>query len=112
VCRKFKPFSSKAKVEDRENILERDFSTTSINQKWVTDITYIHTMKDGWCYLASVMDLHSKKIIGYSMDKNMDTALAINAAKNAYEIQKLSKPPVLHSDLGSNTQAEIFLNIY
>jgi len=41
----------------------------------VTDITYIHTIKDGWCYLASVMDLYSRKIIGYAMSKSIDTAL-------------------------------------
>ena len=41
--------------------LKRDFTTTSINEKWVVDITYIQTIKDGWCYLASVLDLHSKK---------------------------------------------------
>ena len=44
-----------------ENVLKRDFTTTYINEKWVGDITYIHTIKDGWCYLASVLDLHSKK---------------------------------------------------
>lgn len=47
----------------QENVLKRDFQATTINKKWVTDLTYIHTIKDGWCYLASVMDLYSKKII-------------------------------------------------
>jgi putative transposase len=61
----FRPTSSKSKVENRESILKMDFTTTNFNQKWVTDITYIHTLKDGWCYLASVMDLFSKKIVGY-----------------------------------------------
>ncbi|WP_423219599.1 DDE-type integrase/transposase/recombinase, partial [Fervidicella metallireducens] len=51
-------------------------------------MTYIHTLRDGWCYLASVMDLHSRKIIGYAFDKVMDTNLAIRAVKNAYEFQK------------------------
>jgi len=51
VCKKIRSFLSKVKVEDRENILKRDFLTTSINQKWVTDITYIHTIKDDWCIL-------------------------------------------------------------
>ena len=72
VCKKFRPYSSKNNVESRENIINRDFSTTGINQKWVTDITYIHTIKDGWCYLASVMDLNSRKIVGHSMSKNMN----------------------------------------
>lgn len=65
MCKRFRPFPSKVKVEDRENIFKRDFSTTSINQKWLTHITYIHTIRDVWCYLESVMDLHSKKTIGY-----------------------------------------------
>ena len=45
--------------DDKENILKRDFETETINQKWCTDITYIHVQKEGWTYLASVMDLCS-----------------------------------------------------
>lgn len=101
VCKKFRPFSSKNKVENRQNIINRDFSTTGINQKWVTDITYIHTIKDGWCYLASVMDLNSRKIVGYSMSKNIDTTLTIKALDNAYKLQKPAEGLILHSDLGS-----------
>ena len=89
VCKKFRPFSSKNKVENRENIIKRDFSTT--------DITYIHTIKDGWCYLASVMDLDSRK----PMSKNIDTTLAIKALDNAYKLQKPAEGLILHSDLGS-----------
>ena len=59
VCKKFRLYSSKNKIESRENIINRDLSKTRINQKWVTDITYIHTIRDDWCYLASVMDLDS-----------------------------------------------------
>ena len=101
VCKKFRPYSSKHKVESRTNIINRDFTTTSINQKWATDITYIHTVKDGWCYLASVMDLNSRKIVGYSMSKNIDTTLALKALDNAYKLQKPKKGLILHSDLGS-----------
>ena len=101
VCKKFRPYTSKNKVESRENIINRDFSTTGINQKWVTDITYIHTIKDGWCYLASVMDLNSRKIVGHSMSKNIDTTLAIKALDNAYKLQKPTEGLILHSDLGS-----------
>ncbi|WP_141533821.1 IS3 family transposase, partial [Bacillus sp. CX-1] len=49
--KKFRPTPSKEKVIERDNILKRDFNTTNINQKWVGDITYINTLKDGWCYL-------------------------------------------------------------
>ena len=59
--KKYKPHSGKKVVEDLENVLKRDFTTTYINEKWVGDITYIHTSRDVWCYLASVLDLHSKK---------------------------------------------------
>ena len=65
--------------DEKENLINGDFATTSINQKWYTDITYIHTLKDGWTYLASVMDLHSKKIIGYAYDLAMTADLAVRA---------------------------------
>lgn len=101
VVKKYKPYPSNKKVIERKNILNRDFSTTTINQKWVGDITYIHTVKDGWCYLASVMDLHTKKIIGYSFAKTMTTDLIINALNNSVVSQKPSPGLIFHSDLGS-----------
>ena len=51
--KKYKSNSSKKVAENSEKVLKRDFTTTSINEKWVGDITYIHTSRDGWCYLAS-----------------------------------------------------------
>lgn len=71
--KKFRPQSTKGKVIEGTNILNQDFSTTTINQKWVADITYIHTLRDGWCYLASVLDLHTEKIVGYSFGRSMTT---------------------------------------
>ena len=55
--------------------MKQDFETTTINEKWVADITYINTLRDGWCYLASVLVLHTKKIIGYSFSTSMTTEL-------------------------------------
>jgi putative transposase len=101
IIKKFRPTSSKSKVESRENVLKRDFSTNTINEKWVTDRTYIHTLKDGWCYLASVLDLYSKKIIGYAMSKTMTSELAVQAVRNAILLQRPKAPLILHSDLGS-----------
>ncbi|WP_147589591.1 DDE-type integrase/transposase/recombinase [Clostridium paraputrificum] len=57
-----------------------------MNDKWVGDITYIHTLKDGWTYLASVMDLHSKKIINYAYGKSMATDLVLTALKNVHNL--------------------------
>jgi len=61
IKKKYRPYPSKEKVMQLDNLLKRDFSTQTINEKWVADITYIPTVRDGWCYLASVLDLHSKK---------------------------------------------------
>lgn len=102
--RKYRPHSSNKKViEGLENVLKRDFTTTTINEKWVGDITYIHTLKDGWCYLASVLDLHTRKIIGYAFGKRMTNELVSTALSNAYYTQypDQNKDLIFHSDLGS-----------
>lgn len=61
------------------------------NEKWVTDITYIRVLKEGWTYPASVMKLQDRKIIDYVYDKHMNAELALQAVKNAEGI-------ILHSD--------------
>lgn len=82
VVKKYNHKTSQGEIPDgKENILKRDFSTTTINEKWVTDITYIHVLKEGWTYLASVMDFHDRKIIGYAYGKNMTAELALQAEK-------------------------------
>jgi len=106
--KKFRPTPSKEKVVERENILQRDFSTQTKTEKWVGDITYVHTRQQGWCYLASVMDLHTKKIVGFSFDRHMTTALITKALQNAYHIQRPSKGLIFHSDLGSQYTSESF----
>ena len=60
------------------NILERDFSADKPNQTWVTDITYIRTY-EGWLYLAVVMDLYSRQIVGWSMQSRITTAVVMDA---------------------------------
>jgi putative transposase len=108
IVKKFRPTPSKEKVVERENILKRDFSTTTINEKWVGDITYINTLKDGWCYLASILDLHSKKVIGYSFSSSMTTELIEKALENAYITQKPGDGIIFHSDLGSQYTSDDF----
>ena len=70
VVKKFRYPCEKVTSDEKENLLNRYFTTTAIHQKWCTDITYIYTKKDGWSYLASVMDRHSKKILGYAYAVN------------------------------------------
>ena len=69
--------------DDKENILNRDFSDDTVFKKLVTDITYIHVVNEGWTYLASVMDLYDRKIIGWAYGKNITAELATQAVKNA-----------------------------
>lgn len=108
VVKKYRPHSSKGTVKEQENILDRDFTTSGINQKWCTDITYIHTINDGWTYLASVMDFHSKKIIGYAYSKTMKAELAVKAIENACLNVKETTGIILHSDLGTQYTCRLF----
>jgi putative transposase len=109
VCKKFRPYSSDSEVYQRKNIIQRDFTTKTINEKWVGDITYIHTLKHGWCYLASVMDLHTRKIIGYSFSRNMDTQIVLAALDNAYRTQLPNRQVIFHSDLGTQYTSVEFI---
>lgn len=105
VVKKYRPQRSNQPVSSKENILNQDFSTTNICEKWVADITYIPTKQNGWCYLSSVMDLHTKKIISYTFSKRMtvDCVLqTLNLAKQRYHIPE---GMLLHTDLGSQYTA-------
>jgi putative transposase len=82
-----------------ENVLDRQFKADKPNQLWVTDITYIPT-NEGWLYLATVMDLYSRKIIGWAMDKTMTKELVIAALRMAYKRQNPGKGVIHHSDRG------------
>lgn len=82
------------------NVLNRDFTTTSINQKWCGDISYVRT-DEGWMYLAVVIDLHSRAVIGWSMDKTMQQDLVCNALMMALFNRKFPTSVIMHSDRGS-----------
>jgi putative transposase len=81
------------------NVLDRKFNAQRPNAVWVTDITHFPT-KEGWLYLAVVIDCYSRRVVGWSIDKYIDAALALDALKMA-----LRKRPygtlILHSDRGS-----------
>lgn len=82
------------------NLLSRDFVATAPNKKWVGDITYVST-DEGWLYLASVMELFSRKIIGYAMSDCIDAQLACAAFKMALLRRPQARELVYHSDRGS-----------
>ena len=90
-----------------ENLLERDFRATGPNQKWVADITYIRT-GEGWLYLAAVMDLWSRGIVGWSLSKTIDSGLVCEALNMAIR-QRCPGPQLIHhSDRGIQYACEQF----
>lgn len=82
------------------NVLNRNFKPSKMNQAWTSDITYVDTHQ-GWLYLAVVMDLYSRTVVGWAMDKNMATGLVKNALNMALSKRKISTGLILHSDRGS-----------
>lgn len=83
-----------------KNVLNRNFSTTAINQKYACDITYVRT-QEGWLYLAVVIDLYSRAVIGWSMSRRMKKALVCDALMMALFKRKFPKNVIIHSDRGS-----------
>jgi len=83
-----------------DNLLDREFYAEKPNEKWVSDITYIRT-ENGFVYLAVVMDLFSRKIIGWAMDDSMETELISDAFTMAVKNRKTEPGLLLHSDQGS-----------
>lgn len=82
------------------NLLDRDFTATAPNQKWVTDITYIPT-EEGFLYLAAIEDLFSRKIIGWAMDAHMETSMVLRALDMALADRRPQATLIHHSDRGS-----------
>ena len=82
------------------NLLDRDFSATAPNQKWAGDITYIWT-SEGWLYLAVILDLYSRRIIGWAVSNRMKRDLAIRALDMAVALRQPPKGCIHHTDRGS-----------
>lgn len=83
-----------------ENLLNRQFNPEQINQSWVADITYIRT-RSGWLYLAAVMDLYSRKIVGWAMAPHMRAELVCSAMQLAITQRQPEPGLIAHSDRGS-----------
>lgn len=83
-----------------ENILNRQFTMTQPNQAYASDITYIHT-QEGWLYLAVVIDLFSRKVVGWSMSSRMTASLVCDALRMAIWQRKPGPGLIVHSDRGS-----------
>ncbi len=85
--------------EHVENVLHRDFSASRPNERWVTDITYVWTA-EGWCYLAAILDLYSRRVVGWALDATLSTSLARAALEMAFQRRKPGRGLLHHSDRG------------
>ncbi|MEH3911098.1 IS3-like element IS3 family transposase, partial [Escherichia coli] len=98
--RKFSPVSYRAHgLPVSENLLEQDFYASGPNQKWAGDITYLRT-DEGWLYLAVVIDLWSRAVIGWSMSPRMTAQLACDALQMALWRRKRPRNVIVHTDRG------------
>lgn len=100
-ARKFKATTnSKHNLPVYDNLLEQDFSATAPNQKYVQDITYLDT-EEGWVYLAVVIDLYSRYVVGWSMNERMNASLVTDALDMALKRRANPNGVIVHSDRGS-----------
>lgn len=90
-----------------DNLLERQFSPTAPNQVWTGDVTYIR-IKGGWCYLAIVMDLYARRIVGFAMSDSPNTDLTQSALNMAYAVRMKPTGILFHSDQGTHYTSEQF----
>ena len=99
--KRFKPTTnSKHDFPVAKNILARNFKVDEPNKVWAGDITYIPT-KEGWLYLAVVIDLFSRKVVGWAMSKRIDAELALDALRMAFSLRRPGPGLLFHSDRGS-----------
>lgn len=105
--RRGKPRDDGARAVIADNILERNFQADLPNQKWLADFTYVWTA-EGWLYVAAVLDLFSRRIVGWSMKPERDASLVMDALMMA--LWRRGRPTTLlhHSDQGSQYTSEQF----
>ena len=100
-----KPYTPRTTVTDPDaptftNHVKRVFKATSPNTTWLTDMTYIPT-QEGFLYVAGILDMHSRQIVGLSMDNHMRTEMVLRAVDMATHERRPSSGLILHSDRGS-----------
>ena len=110
VRRAFKPTTTQTDPtkQPAPNTLDRDFSAAAPNRKWVTDITYLATAT-GWVYLAVVLDLFSRKVVGWAMSSSLATELVSEALRTAIEARRPDGKRLLHhSDRGCQYTSDAY----
>ena len=98
-------------VNFANNILNKEFSATQPNTKWVSDTTFVHT-RQGWLYLATIVDLYSRKVVGWAMSANNDTQMITRALQMAINNKPRQQQVLLHSDQGSTYRAYEYIKLF
>lgn len=104
VCRQRRAYKvttkPRAGAEVAPNLLNQNFNPPGPDQVWVSDVTYLRT-GEGWLYLAAIMDLHSRRIVGWHVDSRMTSSLVCRALMKAYNLRNPPRGLVVHTDRGS-----------
>jgi len=90
-----------------ENVLNRDFTATRPNQKWVTDISYVMTQR-GWAYLSTIKDLFDGFIVAHLLGKTLSVSLVTDTVKLAMQKEKVTDEVLIHSDQGFQYTSEAY----
>ncbi len=102
--------TTKSGLARASNLLEQDFSAATANERWASDITYIWTGQ-GWLYLAVVMDLYSRRIIGWSMSRRINRHLVLSALNMALAQRRPQSDLIHHSDRGVQYLSDDFQDL-
>ena len=92
-------------LERARDLLQRDFTATRPNEKWVADITYLRGW-NGFVYLAFILDCYSRMIVGWQLATHMRTELVLDALEMANGLRRPGEGLIAHSDRGSQAQAQ------
>jgi putative transposase len=98
---------SKDDQVNSKNLLNRHFTAKAKNEAWVSDITYVLTA-EGWLYLCTVLDLYSRRLVGWAMDNRLEAQLAIDALQMAIVTRRPSQGLLFHSDRGCQYASKKF----
>ena len=101
---------SKHKQPVSENLLDQQFDVEDINRVWLSDITYIKTL-EGWLYLAVVMDLYSRRILGWELSNSLEKEIVVRALNKSMSVYNPDQHLIFHSDRGVQFTAEEFRKI-
>jgi len=102
--------ASPTMINVEENRLRRRFHAEAPNQKWVTDITYFW-VKGSWAYLATVMDLYSRAIVGWKLDTSMTEKLVLDTLTMAFSRREVNPGLIIHSDRGVQFRSVKYLDL-